>query len=539
MKVRLPDGTVIDNVPDNISKSDLVSTLKRNGMPIPQDWMSSEKKSPVSNGKTAAQMATEGMGVGEKFLTGVGKTMSEPIDALTQLIGHVTGKSKEELMNDEKVRKENERLYNQGPGKTTAGKVGEITGEIAKMAPSLMTGTGLPTMIAQGAAQGAMSPVNEDDNFFKEKAKQLGVGGALGAGAKYGGDLIAKGASKLTAPLSHLTSETAESSAKKAMSMGYNIMAGQTLKEGATSRAVRSMEGSTGKVARINQKKLNSDILKEFGVKGNEINETTISEGKKIADDLFTKATRGNSVYLDTEFREILADALKVEKGKVPSLQHQKFVDIVNDFVNRLPKTGDAKLVSVKIMPNLYQEMRSSLGDLSQSAMNEGNHNLSRKYKTILSEMDDSVERYMSPEKKNLWDDARKKWHIWSVLRDASSKGAIKNGDIVPSEFAKLVRDESDTKWATGQGEGKIFELAKMVDKFPNAFSGNQKNMPSEGISELLSKGIGSIGNAASHAAHPIVGSKTGQKIISNKKETNIDPNSLKKILLALGISVD
>ena len=39
MDVRLPDGTIIKNVPDGTTKADLVSKLQRNGMAVPSEWL--------------------------------------------------------------------------------------------------------------------------------------------------------------------------------------------------------------------------------------------------------------------------------------------------------------------------------------------------------------------------------------------------------------------------------------------------------------------------------------------------------------------
>jgi hypothetical protein len=39
MDVRLPDGTIIQNVPDGTTKADLVSKLKGNGMAVPSEWL--------------------------------------------------------------------------------------------------------------------------------------------------------------------------------------------------------------------------------------------------------------------------------------------------------------------------------------------------------------------------------------------------------------------------------------------------------------------------------------------------------------------
>ena len=39
MDVRLPDGTIIKNVPDGTTMADLVAKLQRNGMAVPSEWL--------------------------------------------------------------------------------------------------------------------------------------------------------------------------------------------------------------------------------------------------------------------------------------------------------------------------------------------------------------------------------------------------------------------------------------------------------------------------------------------------------------------
>lgn len=48
MDVRLPDGTVIQNVPDGTTKADLVAKLKSNGMAVPSEWIAAEPQKPAS-----------------------------------------------------------------------------------------------------------------------------------------------------------------------------------------------------------------------------------------------------------------------------------------------------------------------------------------------------------------------------------------------------------------------------------------------------------------------------------------------------------
>ena len=153
-----------------------------------------------------------------------------------------------------------------------------------------------------------------------------------------------------------------------------------------------------------------------------------------------------------------------------------------------------------------------------------------------MAEMDGSAERYMKPEEKKLWQEARQKWRLWSVLRDASNSGAIVKGDINPNAFAKLVREESDTAWATGGRTDKLFQLAKMIDSFPNAFSGNIKSAPAEGIAQLAEKGLGAAGTVASYLTKPVIGGKRVQQAISNPSAPLPDSSMIQKGLLGLGI---
>ncbi len=59
MDVRLPDGTIIKDVPDNITKADLVSRLQRNGMAVPAEWLQAsqpEKPAGSQNNDLASQL---------------------------------------------------------------------------------------------------------------------------------------------------------------------------------------------------------------------------------------------------------------------------------------------------------------------------------------------------------------------------------------------------------------------------------------------------------------------------------------------------
>ena len=49
MDVKLPDGTIVQNIPGGTSKADLVAKLKANGMNVPDSWVTAPAQPPAAN----------------------------------------------------------------------------------------------------------------------------------------------------------------------------------------------------------------------------------------------------------------------------------------------------------------------------------------------------------------------------------------------------------------------------------------------------------------------------------------------------------
>jgi hypothetical protein len=128
MDVRLPDGTIIQNVPDGMSKADLVSKLRANGYDV------SKLETPTA----PAYDPTEGMSGGDKFLAGVGKGMTDVARGVGQLVGLVDQKSVDE------AKARDAALMDTG-----AGMAGDIVGNLAVTA---VPGAGAGAMATRGAA---------------------------------------------------------------------------------------------------------------------------------------------------------------------------------------------------------------------------------------------------------------------------------------------------------------------------------------------------------------------------------------------------
>jgi hypothetical protein len=165
MDVRLPDGTIIKNVPDGTTKADLVGKLQRNGMAVPAEWLAASR--PVA--PEAAPDPTEGMNTGAKLAAGIGSGMTDLAYGVGQRLGLV----------DQKAIDEKRRL--DSPLKaTTAGSVGNVAGKVAVGLPAAFI-PGANTLGGAaiiGGLQGAAEPTAADESVLKN----IGIGAGAGAG---------------------------------------------------------------------------------------------------------------------------------------------------------------------------------------------------------------------------------------------------------------------------------------------------------------------------------------------------------------------
>lgn len=102
MDVKLPDGTIIQGVPDGTTKADLVAKLKGNGMAVPSEWLTAappEQGSATSGPKrsigaaTARQFVGLPLRYGIEGLAGAAEIVTEPLRYITDRATGMTGKT--------------------------------------------------------------------------------------------------------------------------------------------------------------------------------------------------------------------------------------------------------------------------------------------------------------------------------------------------------------------------------------------------------------------------------------------------------------
>jgi hypothetical protein len=219
MDVRMPDGTVIRNVPDNITQSELnrryAASKARTAMA-----MDPSEYDPASPEFQAKYGPTSGQPFGENFTAGVGKSFVDTFRGIRQLgaaaadavlpqqqtlASLVTGERPSFSAGIQQEVDEAARL--DAPLMRTGGGItGNIAGQAAQFAVpagAVMTGAKLAPRLARGAALGAAiantQPVTGDQSRLGNTAAGA-IGGAAGEGIAAGIGRVAAGSSNKISP---------------------------------------------------------------------------------------------------------------------------------------------------------------------------------------------------------------------------------------------------------------------------------------------------------------------------------------------------
>lgn len=227
MDIELPNGTIIQGIPEGTPKSVVMEKAIKAGLAKPEDFGIQQQsvsapssgllmgmKEPISG---AAQLLPKGL----EFITSAGGLAPNPV---SQFFGSEAERVRE--MNAAEEAAYQKQRQAQGD---TGFDVGRLIGNVVSPANIVAgaraaqgaraLGAGLGTQAAAaGAAQGAMQPVNEPTGFAEEKATQIGVG-ALGGKV---GEAVASATGKVLNPLTSKAEQTMRD-------LGITPTPGQTL----------------------------------------------------------------------------------------------------------------------------------------------------------------------------------------------------------------------------------------------------------------------------------------------------------------------
>ena len=227
MDIELPNGTIIQGIPEGTPKSVVMEKAIRAGLAKPEDFGVQQQpvsapssgllmgiKDPISG---AAQLLPKGL----EFISSAGGLAPNPV---SQFFGSEAERVR--AMNAAEEAAYQKQRQSQGE---TGFDIGRTVGNVVSPANIAVgvraaqgaraLGAGIGTQAAAaGAAQGAMQPVNEPTGFAEEKATQIGLGAVAGKV----GQAVVSATGKVLNPLASKAEQTMRD-------LGITPTPGQTL----------------------------------------------------------------------------------------------------------------------------------------------------------------------------------------------------------------------------------------------------------------------------------------------------------------------
>jgi hypothetical protein len=209
MDVRLPDGTVIKDVPDGTTKADLATKLKANGMAVPSEWLEAPKPQAAQTAGAAIMDIPRQVGMTARYgLEGLGRLADIPVSPFRAAINMgmvaagqkplgTVGQAAENLANMAGLpapQTPNERTIGEA-ARTMAGgggmmglarlSAGATSGVAQNALQRMAAGPGVQTAGAAGAGLAGGAVKEAGGNELAQFGASLlgGIGGGMGADA--------------------------------------------------------------------------------------------------------------------------------------------------------------------------------------------------------------------------------------------------------------------------------------------------------------------------------------------------------------------
>jgi hypothetical protein len=452
MEVRLPDGTVVSNIPEGTTRAQLVDKLLANGMHKSFGLDPSDPNAKYKALQIRAQVdPTEGMSGTQKFLAGAGKAYTDIGRGVGQLVGAVPQGDIDE------AKSLDAPLMNTG-----AGVAGNIVGNVAALAPAALV-PGVNTLTGAGLVGGALGMAQP---VATGESRALNT--ALGAGLGVAGQGVANAVGRAVRPVQSTLPKELAPLAAKAEAAGIPLTAAQ--KTGSrplaiTESVLENLPFTADKQLAAKQAQktaFNRAALKTVGENADTATPDVLSAAKDRIGKTFEDLSARNVVGLDNDFVNALA---KVDASRTV-FSSSKIEDSVEKALELASKG--------KISGKEYQKIRSSLSKASSSAFSS-DAELGQALKEIRNAFDDAATRSISDADKKAWAEARKQWAALKVIEKAAaptSADAVA-GNISPAKLATAL-NTADKNFKYGKGQKELGDIARIgrafvAEQIPNS----------------------------------------------------------------------
>lgn len=461
MDVRMPDGTIIRNVPAGTTQADLESRLAAYRAPKAKAPTAADEYGPLQAGVVAAGRTLDRLGKGVKQMA-----LNVPA-----AMGHKA--SADELSRMAAEEAENTRLFQQleqrRPVATTLGGAAPFL-----VAPAM--GAGVAGMAAGGAIPGLVEYGTPEERLTR---------GGMGAAGGFAGGLLGATFGKLLKPTKGVPDRAVADAVEAAERIGYKVPAGQQT----GSKALQMVEQqlaknpvSSGRAQvfnEANQQAINRAAARAQGETANKLTDDVLEAARNRVGQAFDDISARNTVTVSGQ--ELFDNLVRLEQQQ---LALGKFAQ---PKVSALVDKGLDLAAKGAVNGKTYQTIRSELGKQAQSAYANKNSTLGDALKSIQRTLDDAADASISAADREAWKTARSQWQAIKLVNTAN--GIVEGGNVSAAKLATKV-DKAGRVNAQ-----ELRDIAKVGETFkPLADSGTASNLLTQA---LISGGAGLAGPGA------------------------------------------
>lgn len=476
MNVQLPDGTIVQDVPDGTTRQQLADKLQRNGYKVPPEWLQ-----PTAKPQQSGSWLDKALGAGE-----AGLSMASAIPA--GIVGNVAGVARSltggkygtqagvEQGEDTAQRVANKLTYQP---RTQAGKediaaIGNALGE------SKLEGLPVDAAVATAVGSAARPLSNAARAAGSATAENIGRVGQMAQRAA---------GAPVRAAASQISPETARL-ARQAYQMGIPLRPDMLFDNRYAKMFGQAMEHVplSGSNAEIRQTAFNRAMIRSIG--GN-------AQAATLTPDVFDDAMRRSGATIgrivgrtNTPLDRQLNGRLGEISRNVNAYQTDDVAHAVNNYIEQVRD----RAVNGRVPGAAMRSINTEIGNQIRTSQNgDLRHALGDLQETL----QDAVGRQITGEDRTAWLTARRHYANGKTLTPLVAKSP--EGDISPAQLMGAVTNTRAGKEAMARGRGgELGTAARVGQRF-------LKEPPSSGTAErnavLRTLSAGAAGAAG--ATHP------------------------------------
>lgn len=545
MDVKMPDGTVITNVPETVTQSQLLKMVNN---------------AKMKGVKPETFDPTEGNSFAQNLAIGMGKGMTDLYQGGKQMLG---------LASDEDVaekRRLDEAIMNTG-----GGKVGNVVGQAALLAPAALI-PGANTYAGAsliGAGTGALQPVGEDES----RLANAGLGAAGGVVGQYGGNKIARllggarvspqanakasaggGSSSASANVSGSANVTGsgggynygfvgdDASAglnpakSRAMQTGQELGFKLTPGQATGSRALQQLEaklesqpmtsGTFNTIKGNNQTVLNRIAAKSIGETSDTLDNATLANAQERLSGIYKMVANDKPRPIDPD------DFLQKLSGI-----ESEFEGMVNIADNGLVKKFLGYAASGEATGKQLQDLASKMGKVAATQMTspQGDRAIGMALFQVKDHVDDLLQQGLSGSTLKKFSEARGQYRNLMLLTQRNGVINPSSGDIAGNALAGLLQQKDKAGFLFGKNNTDLYEAARFAQAF-RPIVGDSGTATRSALPSPTDFVLSLPFNVATKAytSQPVVNASVG---VSNlMREGMIDPRLVKYLPQATGL---